>query len=54
MKPPISPQIFLLSWLAGWLNQEQQKVLDYLREENRPRTAIRTPSDSCGPSPRSA
>jgi hypothetical protein len=35
MKPPISPQIFLLSWLAGWLNQEQQKVLDYLREENR-------------------
>jgi hypothetical protein len=35
MKPLISPQTFLLSWLAGWLNQEQQKVLDYLREENR-------------------
>jgi hypothetical protein len=34
MKPPIS-QLFLLSWLAAWLNQEQQKVFDYLREENR-------------------
>lgn len=29
------PQIFLLSCLAGWLNREQQKVLDYLREETR-------------------
>ena len=29
------PQIFLLSCLAGWLNREQQRVLDYLREENR-------------------
>ncbi|MAG58640.1 MAG: hypothetical protein CMJ83_20315 [Planctomycetes bacterium] len=29
------PQIFLLSCLAGWLNREQQKVLDYLREDNR-------------------
>ena len=25
----VSPQIFLISLLAGWLNQEQQKVLEY-------------------------
>ena len=31
----VSPQIFLVSLLAGWLNQEQQKVLEYLQEENR-------------------
>ena len=27
----VSPQIFLVSLLAGWLNQEQQKLLEYLR-----------------------
>lgn len=31
----VSPQIFLVSLLAGWLNREQQKILDYLQEENR-------------------
>ena len=31
----VSPQILLVSLLAGWLNQEQQKVLEYLQEENR-------------------
>ena len=31
----VSPLIFLVSLLAGWLNQEQQKILEYLREENR-------------------
>ena len=31
----MSPQIFLVSLLAGRLNQEQQRVLDYLQEENR-------------------
>ena len=25
----VSPQIFLVSLLAGWLNQEQQKVLEF-------------------------
>ena len=35
MSPFVSPQIFLVSLLAGWLNQEQQKVLEYLQEENR-------------------
>ena len=35
MKSPISPPLLLLSCLAGWLNREQQKVLDYLSEENR-------------------
>ena len=31
----VSPQIFLVSLLAGWLNQERQKILEYLQEENR-------------------
>ena len=31
----VSPQIFLVSLLAGRLNQEQQKILEYLQEENR-------------------
>ena len=31
----VSPQIFLVSLLAGWLNQGQQKILEYLQEENR-------------------
>ena len=35
MSARVSPQIFLVSLLAGWLNQEQQRVLDYLQEENR-------------------
>ena len=35
MKNALTPHIFLITALAGWLNREQQKVLDYLREENR-------------------
>ena len=35
MSPFVSPQIFLVSLLAGWLNQEQQQLLEYLQEENR-------------------
>ena len=35
MSTLVSPQIFLVSLLAGWLNQEQQKILEYLQEENR-------------------
>ena len=31
----VSPQNLLVSLLAGWLNQEQQKILEYLQEENR-------------------
>ncbi len=31
----VSPQLFLVSLLAGWLNQEQQKILEFLQEENR-------------------
>ncbi len=31
----LTPQILLVSVLAGWLNQEKQKILEYLREENR-------------------
>ena len=35
MNPLVTPLIFLVSLLAGWLNREQQKILEYLREENR-------------------
>ena len=31
----VSPHIFLVCLLAGWLNREQQKILEYLQEENR-------------------
>ncbi len=31
----VSPRIFLVCLLAGWLNREQQKILEYLQEENR-------------------
>ncbi len=31
----VSPHIFLVYLLAGWLNREQQKILEYLQEENR-------------------
>ncbi len=34
MNPLVSPQIFLVSLLAGRLNRKQQKFLEYLREEN--------------------
>ena len=35
MNKLLTPQILLVSILAGWLNREQQKILEYLREENR-------------------
>ena len=35
MKPPITPQILLISILAGWLNRRQQKIINYLVEELR-------------------
>ncbi len=34
MSALLTPQILLTSLLAGWLNREQQKILEYLREEN--------------------
>jgi hypothetical protein len=30
VKKILTPQILLVSVLAGWLNQEQQKILEYL------------------------
>jgi len=32
---PLGPFRLLLIALAGWLNQRQQDVIDYLQEENR-------------------
>jgi len=34
MKPDFAPLRFLLLVFAGWVNREQQAVIDYLREEN--------------------
>ena len=35
MRLAIDPFRLLLTSLAGWLNQRQQDVIDYLQEENR-------------------
>ena len=34
MRPAFDPFRLLLISLAGWLNQQQQDVIDYLQEEN--------------------
>lgn len=34
MKPDFTPLQFLLIVFSGWVNQEQQAIIDYLREEN--------------------
>lgn len=35
MRPALDPFRLLLVSLAGWLNQRQQDVIDYLLDENR-------------------
>jgi hypothetical protein len=35
MVPLSSPLRFVLVALAGWVNQQQREVIDYLQEENR-------------------
>jgi hypothetical protein len=35
MKRGLNPFQFLVIALAGWMNQRQQDVIEYLREENR-------------------
>src|SRR5712692_8308233 len=35
MPPLSSPLRFVLVALAGWMNQQQRHVIDYLQEENR-------------------
>ena len=35
MAQPASPLRFVLVALAGWINQQQRNVIDYLQEENR-------------------
>jgi len=34
MKPDFAPLRFLLLVFSGWVNREQQAVIDYLQEEN--------------------
>jgi len=35
MRAGLDPFSFLVVSMAGWLNQKQQQVIDYLVEENR-------------------
>jgi len=35
MENALNPFQFLVIALAGWMNQRQQNVIEYLREENR-------------------
>jgi hypothetical protein len=35
MRAGLDPFSFLVVCMAGWLNQNQQQVIDYLVEENR-------------------
>jgi hypothetical protein len=35
MDPLPRPLTFLLLLVSGWVNRQQQDVIDYLREENR-------------------
>ena len=35
MRPALDPFSFLVISIAGWMNQHQQHVIDYLIEENR-------------------
>ena len=35
MEKRINPFHFVVIALAGWMNQRQQNVIEYLREENR-------------------
>ncbi len=32
---PLDPLRFVLIGLAGWINEQQRDVIDYLQEENR-------------------
>lgn len=34
MRPALDPFRLLLISLAGWLNQHQQAIIDYLQQEN--------------------
>src|SRR5215467_5256494 len=35
MRAPLDPFSFVLTSIAGWMNQHQQHVIEYLMEENR-------------------
>jgi cell shape-determining protein MreC len=35
MRNVLNPFEFVLSAVAGWMNQKQQHAIEYLREENR-------------------
>ena len=35
MRHALNPFRFMVTAVAGWMNQQQQHAIDYLREENR-------------------
>jgi hypothetical protein len=45
----MSPWHVVLVALAGWLNREQQKVIEYLKEENRVLSVGESCGDTTGP-----
>jgi hypothetical protein len=54
MPPLPHPQRFVLIALAGWMNQQQRDVIDYLQEENRVLGGTVRASDVSGSPMRSA
>jgi hypothetical protein len=45
--PP--PLAFLVLLIAGWVNRQQQAVIDYVLEENRVRAPRTDPDESTSP-----
>ena len=35
MSQPITPFLYLVTLVSGWINRHQLEVIEYLREENR-------------------
>ena len=44
---PLDPLRFVLIGLAGWVNEQQREVIDYLREENTS-CALNWATSACG------
>jgi hypothetical protein len=48
MARTLNPLQFVLMAMAGWMNQRQQQVIEYLQEENRVLRASKKASGNCG------
>ena len=47
MRMTLDPFRLLLISLAGWINQQQQDVIEYLREENRVASTNTSETSGC-------